>query len=400
MKKILCLIITATLLLTSTSIAFAKSHDEGKQNEHQKQNTQHQDSQHQNHRLESTKQSFKINGSPVIKCGRHKLPISPITKGMGATVTFDKATAILTVVKSATTIVIDFKNKTVTVNGVADTNSGIFTAKNNKKTTVLIKYIANVLGVRVNCDNDKVTVEVPGLDLPTNVIVTSAGTTVVANTLNNTTLYMNATASIIAGQATGGKAELYVGSKLVAIDADITATDTAVTFTTADSTPTNLELQAAVPAGGVVTVRLYNASNKYVTSTKANPTLAVDYVAPTITGITSAVYSVTGSAIYINVTGASLVGDKVDVTKISFYDTTLGRTYQLTNSFGIGSNGVVNSPNLLVINIGAVDKLGLAGFGNTNMFLIVAPGSLLTDSAGNTSSGSAVKQTVPVTVTN
>ena len=393
MKKIISLAITATLIFTSATVSFAKSDNSQKQNDHK-------NAQHQNQSLKAKKHEFRINGSPVITYDHFKLPISPVTKGMGATVTFDKATAELKVVKGTNTIIINFKSKTVTVNGAAVTNSGIFTAKNEKKMTVLIKYIANVLGVRTNCDKDKIEVEVPGLDLPTNVTVTPVDTTVIANTLNCSTLYMTAAANIIAGQATGGKAELYVGSKLVATDATIAATDTSVTFTTSDGTPANTELQAIVPAGGVVTVKLCNADNNYVTSAVANPTLTVDYVGPSITAVTSAVYNPAADQLYLVVTGAGAIGDKVDVTKISLVDSTLAKTYQLTNTSGIGSTGVVNSANSLVINIGSADKLGLAGFGATTVSVAVSVGSLLTDAAGNTSASFTTIQNVPVTVIN
>lgn len=397
MKKIISLIITGTLLFTSASMAFAKSANSGKQNEQQ---ITQQTTQQQNQKIKAKKQTFKINGSPVIKYGLYKLPISPVTKGMGATVAFDKTTAVLTVTKGTNTIVIDLKGKTVTVNGASVTNSGIFTAKNDKKMTVLIKYIANVLGVRADVDKEKVVVEVPGLDLPTSVTVTPIGATVMANALNAATLYMTATANIIAGQATGGKAELYVGSKLVATDAAIAATDASVTFTTSDGTPVNAELQTAVPAGGVVTVKLYNATNQSVTSSVANPTLIVDYTAPTITAVTSAVYNATTGELIVVVTGAGAIGDLVDVTKISLYDSTLAKTYQLTNTSGTGSHGVVNSEGSLIINIGSADKIGLTGFGTTTMFLTVPAGSLLTDAAGNASPSFTAIQNVPVTLIN
>jgi hypothetical protein len=316
---------------------------------------------------------------------------------MGATVTFDKKTAILTVVKGSITVIINFKNETVTVNGIADVNAGIFTSSNKNKTTVLIKYIANVLGIRASVDKDKVSIEIPGLKLPTNVTVTAIGSTVMANTLNSTTFYMTATANIIAGQATGGKAELYVGTKLIATDTSITSTDTTVTFTTSDSTPTNAELQKIVPSGGVVSVKLYNASNNVVTSAVANPTLVVDYVAPTIASISSAIYNVANKQLYLSVTGAGSIGDKVDVTKISLYDYT-GRSYQLTNTAGTGSNGVVSSTNSLVINIGTVDRFGFEGFGGTSAYITVAQGSLLKDTAGNVSPSFTAIQTIPVTL--
>lgn len=392
MKKLLCLILTAALVITPASIASAKQ-DTSNKGKNQQTTTQQKNTTQKNVKIKEKKQSFKINGSPVIKYGKYKLPIRPVTKGMGATVAFDKETAVLTVTKGTTVIVIDFKNKTVTVNGVADTKSGIFTAKNNKKTTVLIKYIAKALGVRVSVDDDSVDVITPGLDYPTNVTVTPVGDKVVANTLNSTTLYLTVTATVKAGQATGGKAELYVGSKLVATDAEIAAADTTVTFTTSDGTPTNEELKAAIAEGGVVTVKLYNASNQSVTSVTANPTLTVDYSVPTITGVSGAALSVSGSAITVAITGGSTAGDKVDVTKISIIDTTLAKTYQL-----VDSTGIVKDENTLFINLGTADKIGLAGFGTSTVFLSINSGSLLIDTAGNASAGFSSVVTVPVTI--
>jgi len=389
MKRIICIIITATLVLTSATTAFAKPNFKGEQQSNQ-QTTK-------NSSFKSTKHNFKLKAAPVIKYGKISLPIKPI-KAMGATVTFDKETAILTVVKGTITIVIDLKNKTVTNNGVADTKSGIFTAKSSKKNIVLIKYIAKALGVRTMFDKDKITVEVPGLDLPTNVTVTPVSGSAIANTLNSSTLFMTASANIKPGQATGGKAELYVGTKLVAIDSVITVTDSAIHFTTSDETPTNAELQAAVPVGGLVTVKLYNSDNKYVRSSVANPTLIVDYATPMITGFTSAVYNVADNKLFLGVNGVSAIGDKVDVTRISLYDTILAKTYQLTNTPGTGSNGVVGSTSTLVINIGSADKLALVSYGNTTTYLTISVGSLLSDAAGNTSPGFTSAVTIPVSI--
>jgi hypothetical protein len=219
---------------------------------------------------------------------------------------------------------------------------------------------------------------------------------VVANALNNSTSYLSATAKITAGQAVGGRAELYVGSKLVATDGSIAATDTEVNFTTSDNTPTNAELQSAIPAGGVVSVRLYNARNKYTVSSVNNPTLLVDYASPTITGIISANYNPAGSQLTINVNGAGAIGDPVDVTKITFYDPAIGRAYQLTNAPNTGSNGVVVNANSLLINIGSTDKAAITGFGSASLQILVAPGSLLSDKAGNLSPGFTTAITIPV----
>ena len=393
MKKILSFVVTIVLLFTSVSIVFAKSNNSANSNgQYVKQQVKQ--------KMKIKKQTFKINESPVIKYGRYKLPLAPVTKGMGATVHFDKTTAVLTVVKDTDTIIINFIEKTVTFNGVADTESGIFNTKNNNGMTVLIKYIAKVLGIRAYTNDDEVAVEVPGLSRPTNVTVTPAGTNIKPNTLNSTTTFLTVTAKIIAGQATGGKAELYVGSKLVATDPAISATDTEVSFTTSDGTPTNAELQLAVPTGGLVTVKLYHADGPFVTSNSGIPKLLVDYIVPTLTGITSAVYNVAGNYFYLNVSGASAIKDAVDVTKLTFYDTSLGRAYTLTSTPVTGSKGTVSNIGTVLVNVGSYDKANLAGFEGSDVYLRVAAGSLLSDTAGNVLNILSEIQNIPVAVIN
>jgi hypothetical protein len=86
---------------------------------------------------------------------------------------------------------------------------------------------------------------------------------------------MTATASITAGQATGGSAELLLGSAVIATDASISSGDTSVSFTLGLTTTT--QVQAAIAAGGVLTTRLIDlAGNTSASSTSVN--LAVDYV--------------------------------------------------------------------------------------------------------------------------
>jgi hypothetical protein len=388
MKKVICLIMLAALLFTSTETAFAKKKDAGKHDNHT----------HTSDQMKKEKpKKFKLKESPVIKYGRYKLPTNPVVKGMNANVSYDKSKAVLTIDKGTISIVINFKKETVKVNGVKDPHCGIFSAKDSKKMTVMLKYIAYLLGEKIDFDDDEIIVEVPGLNPPTNVTLIPVGPTVVANTLNNSTLFLAASAKITAGQAAGGRAELYVGSKLVATDESIAANDTEVTFSTSDNTPTNTELQAAVPLGGLVTVRLYNSSGRYTTSSAKNPTLIVDYASPTLTGITSAFYNPSSNQLTINVSGAGANGDLVDVTKLSFYDYSLGRTYQLTNNPYTGSNGSVINANILLINIGSTDKSNLTGFGNTSLQLLIAPGSLLSDKAGNYSTALPTTVTIPMT---
>ena len=127
---------------------------------------------------------------------------------------------------------------------------------------------------------------------PTSVSVTPVGGTVVANSLNKSNTNLTASASIIAADATGGKAELYLGSTLLATDNTINDSDTQVTFDLGLTLPANL--QAAIPAGGVISVKLYDgAGNSSVSS--GNPTLEVDYVTLLPEAPTAAVNPITGS---------------------------------------------------------------------------------------------------------
>ena len=91
---------------------------------------------------------------------------------------------------------------------------------------------------------------------------------------------MTATATITAGQATGGSAELLLGSAVIATDSSISSGDSSVSFTL--GLTTTAQLQAAIASGGVLTARLIDlAGNISASSTSVN--LAVDYVVPTAT---------------------------------------------------------------------------------------------------------------------
>lgn len=220
------------------------------------------------------------------------------------------------------------------------------------------------------------------LNAPTNVKVIPGGYSNVPNTLNTYSTSLEVSAKITPNQAAGGKAELYVGAKLVAADYFIGASDTEVNFTTSDGSPTYAELQSIVPTGGVVTVKLYNSMGNSVISSVGNPTLIVDYAAPTLTGITSAVLDLVNGKIYVNVTGAGAVGDKVDVSKVALFDAAASRTYQLTGASG--TTGTVAGQNLLIINLSTIDKSGLTGYGGSTVTLTVYTGYFISDAAGNT----------------
>jgi hypothetical protein len=390
MKKIISFMLAFMLVFTPTSTAYAKNKKDNKQS------NKYEWTQSKNNRFKVTKKHFTMKGQPVIKYGKYKLPINPVKKGMGASVDYNDKKSVITVVKGNIEIVIDFKNKVVKINGNIDTSTDIFNKKNKNNMFVLIQYIAEIFGMKADCGDDEIIVEDPGLDYPTNLVITPIGTNVKANTLNGSTTAMLVTADIKAGQATGGRAELYVGSRLVAVDNEILAADKKVTFTTSDGSPTNAELQSIVPKGGVVTVRLYNSKNNYVASKVSNPTLLVDYVSPTITSIASASLNLSSGQLYLNVTGAGAIDDNVDVTKIVIVDQQLGRSYRLTNDSKTGSSGVVKSDKQLLVNLGSQDKRALSRLGSGSVYLTVSAGSLIYDNAGNNSYAYTADQTVPL----
>ncbi len=341
--------------------------------------------------------TYSASKSPTIKYGSYKIPTSPFTEGMGASTKYDKKKKVFSVNRGNIAIDIYLKDKKVYVNGAPDPYSGIFTAKDSKKSKALIMYIANILGVQITFQEDNVTVVTPGLDVPGELAVTAVGGTVLKNTLNSTNLYLKASAKIKAGQATGGRAELYVGSKLVATDNAISSTDTTVNFTTSDNSPTNSELKAAVPSGGMVTVRLYNIYNNVVTST-ANPTLAVDYNPPAIEFGSSdklaANYNAANGKLYITLARAGVIGDKVDVTKLTFYNAANNR-YTLTNTNGSTSGGVITGTTTLEITLSPIDQYYVANLGNAFSLYLLIGGAVLYDTSGNRSPEN-ITQRIPV----
>ncbi|MDB5544154.1 MAG: hypothetical protein JWO64_1303, partial [Hyphomicrobiales bacterium] len=117
-------------------------------------------------------------------------------------------------------------------------------------------------------------------DAPTAITITAEGGTVVAGVVNASNTNVAAHATIVAGQATGGKAELLVNGVVVATDSTILSTDTHVDFTLGSSTAT--ALQHALTAGGAVVIKLYDAAGN-VASTTAASSITIDYVAPTLT---------------------------------------------------------------------------------------------------------------------
>lgn len=389
MKKLIILLLTAVLIASPSTAAFAKNKN-SKKNDHKKYEWTNDFKWYEDDDYDDDdKKEFKLNGSPVFKYGKYQLPLAPIVKAMNAEVEYNKDKAVLTITKDDTVVVIDFKDKVVFVNGVKDTKSDIFSSKkkNNGK-TVLIKYIAKLLNYGLDFDDDEIIVEIPNYKYLSDIKIIPIGTTgtdVIKNTLNSSSIALEASAKIKAGHPLGTRAELYVGSKLVATDKVISPNDTKATFTTSDGTPTNRELMAIVPQGGEVTVKLYNEKNVLLSSKTMKEKLVVDYVSPTLTSMISVNYIPVADQMNITVRNAGAVGDIVNLDMISVFDTNLRKIHTLNSSSDKGSVGIVNSSTSIVINLGEKDQKALAEFGKANMYAMIWDGSLISDIAGNQS---------------
>ncbi|HHW49482.1 MAG TPA: DUF4469 domain-containing protein [Clostridiaceae bacterium] len=102
-------------------------------------------------------EEFEWEDSPVIKYGNFQLPVKPISKGLKAELSYNSKTNVITITKDGMIVVIDMKNKKVTING-NEIETDIFKNSNTNKTIVLIKFIASILGCRVHPDEDSGTI--------------------------------------------------------------------------------------------------------------------------------------------------------------------------------------------------------------------------------------------------
>ena len=205
--------------------------------------------------------------------------------------------------------------------GLSDDNKLVATASDNANNTSGYSAVA--------------TVDKTPPSAPTAITLSPQGGNVVANTINSTNLSLVLTATITAGQATGGKAEFYLGSSLIGTDDVILATDTSVRYTTSDGTPTNTELQAAIVSGGVVKAKLYDAAGNSIEST-ANPSLSRGMDTPAApSGLALATADDTGQS---NSDGISK-----QTTGLTFSGAAAsGRSVQLYTWNDSNANGIVN----------------------------------------------------------
>jgi Ca2+-binding RTX toxin-like protein len=205
-------------------------------------------------------------GSVVLKVGSTEIETDP-TIGDDGTVTFTTADADPTNAKLRALIAAGGE-VTVEVTDAA----GNMTASSVSNPTLVVDYTA-----------------------PTSVTLAPTGGTVVANKLNTTNTHLVVSAAITAGEATGGSAVMKVNGITKLTDSTILAGDTSVNFTTSDGTPTNVELQAAIAAGGVVTVEVLDAAGNMTSSSVSNPTLVVDYTIASTFTYSASVSTTTGT---------------------------------------------------------------------------------------------------------
>ncbi|MCX6423287.1 MAG: Ig-like domain-containing protein, partial [Actinobacteria bacterium] len=211
--------------------------------------------------------------------------------------------------------------------------------------------------------NAAIVIDTEAPSAPTTVAVIPVGGTVVANTLLASNTNMTSTASITAGQATGGYAELLLGSSVIATDLLISSGDSSVAFDLGLSGAA--ALQATIAASGNLTVRLYDAVGN-VSAASAARSLTVDYIVPTVT---------------------------VTSTRTAF---TLGQTATVTFTLSEDSANFI-SGDVTVVN-GSLTSFSGSGSSYTATFtpatgnalvgsISVASGAL-TDAAGNSNSAS------------
>ena len=209
---------------------------------------------------------------------------------------------------------------------------------------------------------------------PTSVSVTPVGGTIVTDTLNGTNTNMTATATIVAGEATGGTAELLVGgvsfTTPILQAGPIGGGDTSVNFDLGTGTTAALQLAILAAEGGTISVRLTDAAGNSTDSSVGNPTLVVDYSAPTA-NFAAPVDNV-GS-----VTGALSSGDKTDDTSLALSGTNeLGSTVEVRN-------GLISLGAATVVGTGWTFSATIAD-GPTYLFNVKE-----TDSAGNVSAATS-----------
>lgn len=98
-------------------------------------------------------QDVKFDTPPVIKEGRTLIPVRAVTNALGAQVEWDPDTSTATITRGDIVIVMDLKNKVVTVNGEI-VKLLVSPEINNNRTFVPLRFIAETFNLKVDWDDE------------------------------------------------------------------------------------------------------------------------------------------------------------------------------------------------------------------------------------------------------
>ncbi len=327
------------------------------------------------------------------------LPTVVLGSGVGNGATSAEATAATGVVsvsaQSGTRITVSFSrvgggsvSKTVTGNGstavaVTLTSADLLTLGDG---TINVSAVAtDTAGNDSSVGPSSFTLDTAAPTTLSNITLTPSGGTVVANTLNSTNTAMAFAATIGAGQATGGRAEFYVNNVLIGSDNSIGDSDTTVSYTTSDGTPTTAELQQAIAAGGTVSVKLFDGAGNLRTD-NATTALTRDLVSastPSLT-ISSALVGVASSAEATTASGiVTVTGESAASILVTFTRSGGGTVYKTVTGNGSTAVAVVlNASDLLTLGDGSISVNAVAS-----------------DAAGNPASSASTARTFTLDAT-
>jgi len=200
-------------------------------------------------------------------------------------------------------------------------------------------------------DSSSVTFDKTAPTVPTAVTFTAIGGIVVANTVNTTNTNFTGGATIIAGEATGGYAELLISGNPFSTpikDNTIADQDTLVFFDA--GLTSNTAVQTQITAGGVLSARLYDAAGNYIDNEVANPIIIADYIIPTFASVSL------GADEYVNASEAT-AGVNIAIITTGVEN---GRTVSCTITSTTGNVGPVTgaiTDNAVIIASGALNGL-------------------------------------------
>ncbi|MSZ36491.1 MAG: hypothetical protein F2604_00860, partial [Actinobacteria bacterium] len=127
--------------------------------------------------------------------------------------------------------------------------------------------------------NAAIVIDTVAPTAPTLLSAIGVGGVTTLNRLTATNTDLSATATIVAGEAAGGSATLYLDGVAIATDSTILVGDTSVSFALGKTSVA--DLQAAVATGGSLTVKMTDLAGN-ISNASASVALIVDYVVPTI----------------------------------------------------------------------------------------------------------------------